>query len=237
VDKPRKELYFPTQVYFLDLADAAELNAAMVPHLYAWREADREGIVRSNLAALDAWHSAVDMHHRPEYAGLVNRVLDVADHVFGDLGYAPEYEPACDTMWANISPRYGMNRHHTHPNVLWSGVYYVQTPAGCGPICFHDPRVQATVLSPRFGPAGNQAETWSEVYFEPMAGRLLMFPSWLGHEVRPNLTEVEGAAGDRISVSFNLYQQLRRNAEHDLGPGYRSGGAIVRGELPDNGDD
>jgi uncharacterized protein (TIGR02466 family) len=51
---------------------------------------------------------------------------------------------------------------------------------------------------------------WSEVYFEPIEGRLLLFPAWLQHEVEPNLSEESGPAGDRISVSFNLFQQRRR---------------------------
>jgi uncharacterized protein (TIGR02466 family) len=29
-------------------------------------------------------------------------------------------------MWANINPPGGYNRAHTHPNSLWSGVYYVK---------------------------------------------------------------------------------------------------------------
>jgi uncharacterized protein (TIGR02466 family) len=47
------------------------------------------------------------------------------------------------------------------------------------------------------------------VYYEPLEGRLLLFPAWLQHEVEPNLAEQDGPAGDRISVSFNLFQQRR----------------------------
>ena len=36
---------------------------------------------------------------------------------------------------------------------------------------------------------------------------MILFPGWLMHEVEPNMSELEGPAGDRISVSFNLFQR------------------------------
>ena len=40
----------------------------------------------------------------------------------------------------------------------------------------------------------------------PIEGRVIFFPSWLGHEVEQNLTDVEGQEGYRISISFNSLQ-------------------------------
>lgn len=54
-----------------------------------------------------------------------------------------------------------------------------------------------------------EARNWTEVYFEPIEGRLLLFPSWLMHEVEPNLAAETGDAGDRISISFNIMQRRR----------------------------
>ena len=45
-----KEVYFPTPIYFEDLPDVEELNRAVRQHIYAWRDQDTEGIVRSNVA-------------------------------------------------------------------------------------------------------------------------------------------------------------------------------------------
>ena len=80
--------------------------------------------------------------------------------------------------------------------MLWSGVYYVQSNADSGRIFFTDPRYQATMYSPRYAPGKDRkAEVWSEVYYQPIEGRLILFPSWLMHEVEPNLSESEGKAG------------------------------------------
>jgi uncharacterized protein (TIGR02466 family) len=203
-----RELYFPTPIYYADLPAAAALNEAVRPRLYAWKAEDPAGIVRSNVAALGAWHSQLDMHRRPEYAPLVAEILAAARRMAQDLGYDPAYELVFDNMWANINPRHAYNRGHVHPNSLWSGVYYVQAPARSGRLVFADPRPQAQVAAAAFTRGvQHPPEVWSEVYFEAIAGRLILFPAWLVHEVEPNLAEEEGPAADRVSVSFNLFQR------------------------------
>jgi len=205
-----REAYFPTFIYFADLPGAAALNASIKPHIYAWRAQDQDGIVRSNVRQTGAWHSRLDMHQRAEYRALSTQILAAARRIFDDLGYDPAYEPAFSNMWANINPRHGYNRNHVHPNVLWSGVYYVQAPAGAGRIFFTDPRAQAQVLTPNYVPDKvRKPEAWNEVYFEPIMGRLILFPAWLTHEVEPNMSDAEGPAGDRISISFNVFQKRR----------------------------
>jgi hypothetical protein len=51
------------------------------------------------------------------------------------------------------------------------------------------------------------------VHYQPIAGRLIVFPAWLPHAVQPNLTEEEGLAADRISISFNFYQRRKDDSE------------------------
>jgi uncharacterized protein (TIGR02466 family) len=203
----RRQLYFPTLIFFADLPGAGALNEAMKPHIYAWRDQDPDGRHFSNVRDVGAWQSFDDMHRRAPYAKLVEAILAATQVVFGELGYDPDSSPQVDNMWANINPRYGYNRSHTHGNVLWSGVYYVQTPQNCGRIRFMDPREQAKVLLPRFAKGARKPECWSEVYYEAVAGRLILFPAWLAHDVEPNLAEADGPAGDRISVSFNVQQR------------------------------
>jgi len=207
-----REFYFPTPIYYADLPEARSLNEAIKPRIYAWRTEDQEGIHRSNVKRVGSWHSQLNMHCREEYRRLTEQILVATRKIFDDLGYDPAYEPAIDNMWVNINPRYGYNRTHIHPNVLWSGVYYVQAPPDCGRIYFTDPRAQVLILTPRYAPAvPRKAEAWSEVYYEAIEGRLILFPSWLAHEVEPNLCNLEGSDGDRISISFNLYQRGRQS--------------------------
>ena len=131
-------------------------------------------------------------------------------------------------MWANINPRYASNHQHTHPHALWSGVYYVQTPPNCGLLYFTDPRPQTQVLTPYYDLKRRSPATWLEVHYQPIEGRLIVFPAWLSHAVQPNLTEEEGAAADRISVSFNFHQRRKGESKGDT-----ERGQIVRADLSD----
>ena len=206
----RRELYFPTYIYFRDQEenDAHTLNAEIERQIRAWREEDSEGIVRSNVSQTGTWHSAVDMALRPEFRPLVDWILSSAGEVAEDLGYHPDRRPEILNMWANIAPRHGYNRSHMHPHSLWSGVYYVQAPKGAGRIVFSEPRAQVRMVSAVYArPSQERPESWEQVYFTPVEGRIILFPSWLLHEVEPNMADARGNAADRISVSFNLRQR------------------------------
>src|SRR5262249_16406453 len=101
---------------------------------------------------------------------------------------------------------------------LWSGVYYVQAPPRSGRILFGDPRAQALNQRPFYrGDRPVPPLGWTEVYYEPIEGRILFFPAWLRHEVEPNLGGGGARAADRISASFTFVQR-RRAGEAAEGP-------------------
>ncbi|MEO0368375.1 MAG: TIGR02466 family protein, partial [Pseudomonadota bacterium] len=175
----------------------------------SWRDRDQMGIVRSNVKQAGSWHSPTTMNQLPEFELFYRRVVDHVEQVYNDQRYDPQYQPLCHNMWANINPVGGYNRGHTHPGSLWSGVYYVQTPKNCGRIYFNDPRSQAHVILPAKDKGEQSSEHWPEVFYEAIAGRLILFPSWLRHEVEPNMTNLKGDSADRISISFNFGQVNR----------------------------
>ena len=208
----QREVYFPTYIYFKDLPDeeARVLNVEIKENIWAWRGRDPEGITRSNVRNTGAWHSAVDMQTRPEFQPLCGWIRSSVAEVFGDLGYHSDWRPDIINMWANVSPRYAFNRSHIHAGSLWSGVYYVQAPAGAGRIVFSEPRAQVRMTGPVYErPSHERPESWDEVYFKPLEGRIILFPSWLLHEVEPNMSDIGGKSGERISVSFNIGQRYK----------------------------
>ena len=245
-----RDYFFPTPVYHTDLAQADDLNACLVADIRAWRARDPGGTFRSNAPQLGGWHSATDMHLRPEFTELTREIFELVHGVFTDQGYDDAYEPVCDSMWTNVNPRGAFNRHHTHPHALWSGVYYVRTPDDCGLLCLTDPRPQAHVITPYFDPKRRSAHTWVEAYYQPVAGRLIAFPGWLVHSTHPNMARVgsdatgtrgvdgtarddgavgeeEGGHGDeRISVSFNFRQRRK-----DIDPATAPANEVVRADL------
>jgi uncharacterized protein (TIGR02466 family) len=96
--------------------------------------------------------------------------------------------------WVNIMPRQVVHGLHLHPLSTLSGTYYVQTPKGCPGIKLEDPRLDRFMAAPPRKPGASHP--W--VVLPAEAGSLVLFESWLRHEVAPNPGKPE-----RISISFN----------------------------------
>jgi len=98
-----------------------------------------------------------------------------------------------DNMWGNINYKYAYNRAHVHPIAAFSGVYYAQ--AQDTHITFTDPRSGRIMLGYNgFDPCDSPFS-----YSVPVkTGTMILFPSWLTHEVPQNLNDE-----DRISVAWN----------------------------------
>jgi|KBSMisStaDraftv2_1062788.scaffolds.fasta_scaffold809739_2 uncharacterized protein (TIGR02466 family) len=95
--------------------------------------------------------------------------------------------------WVNIMARDVSHGLHLHPLSTVSGTYYVQTPQGVPGIKLEDPRLDRFMASP---PRKRGAHPW--VVLPAEAGSLILFESWLRHEVAAN-----PRARERISISFN----------------------------------
>ncbi len=94
-------------------------------------------------------------------------------------------------FWANVNQKGSTNAMHTHSKWHWSGVYYVQGK-GTGPIALYStPYLNQQVTH---GLPFGQSFT-----MEPTDGLLLMFPSYLLHEVLVNPSE-----NPRINIAFNV---------------------------------
>jgi uncharacterized protein (TIGR02466 family) len=99
--------------------------------------------------------------------------------------------------WVNIMPRHTVHSLHLHPHSTLSGTYYVQVPKGSPGTKFEDPRLDRFMTAPP-RKINARLETRPWVTFPAAAGQLILFESWLRHEVAPNRVHAE-----RISVSFN----------------------------------
>jgi uncharacterized protein (TIGR02466 family) len=102
-----------------------------------------------------------------------------------------------DSLWINVLEPGGHHAAHIHPQSVISGTWYVDVPPGSSAIRFEDPRLPLMMAAPpRRERASREART--HVAVEPKPGTLLLWESWLRHEVPVNRSE-----RPRISVSFN----------------------------------
>lgn len=109
-----------------------------------------------------------------------------------------DVKPKLDSLWVNLLKPGGHHSAHIHPQSILSGTLYVEVPKAGGAIRFEDPRLPMMMAAPvrrEDGPEELRAFT----AVEPRPGLLLMWESWLRHEVLPG-----SAKTDRLSVSFNF---------------------------------
>jgi uncharacterized protein (TIGR02466 family) len=162
------------------------LNRAILERLEALRPPSARG----------QWQTSQDLHRDPAFGGLVDIVLQTARGICDSLTLIYD-DLAVTGCWANVSERGYPHRPHIHPNNFLSGSYYVRAAPGADAICFHDPRMQASMIVP---PARDQNRVNSDlVTLDVQEGMLVLFPAWLQHSVPPN------ASGEtRVSIAFNL---------------------------------
>ncbi|HTN41156.1 MAG TPA: TIGR02466 family protein [Asticcacaulis sp.] len=102
-----------------------------------------------------------------------------------------------DSMWINILEPMGHHSSHIHPHSVISGTFYVSIPEGASALRLEDPRLGLMMNAP-LRKASGKPEHQNFVCATPLAGTVLMWESWLRHEVPINLSD-----DVRISVSFN----------------------------------
>jgi uncharacterized protein (TIGR02466 family) len=108
-----------------------------------------------------------------------------------EIGLEMSHKPRLDSLWVNLLKASGQHSGHIHPNSLISGTLYVEVPAGAGPIRFEDPRLPLMMAA--------RPRQDAFVTVEPRPGLLLLWESWLRHEVLPGT-----GRGERLSISFNF---------------------------------
>ena len=105
---------------------------------------------------------------------------------------------AMTDCWVNIMPQGVVHSLHLHPLSTVSGTYYLRTPAGASGLKFEDPRLDRFMAAPPRRPdAPVELQPWHTVAAK--TGQVVLFESWLRHEVPPN-----PSATARVSVSFNF---------------------------------
>lgn len=139
--------------------------------------------------------------------------LPVRDPAFTDLKRALDrhvarFAAACafdlggkrlklDSLWVNLLKSGGSHTAHLHPHSVVSGTVYVAVPEGAGGLKLEDPRLPMMMAAPpRRADAPEVLRTFVEL--TPRPGTVLLWESWLRHEVPAG-----AAKGERISVSFN----------------------------------
>lgn len=178
--------------FLAELEDACRMLAAEDRAGQAWCKQNAYGGYTS-YASLD------DLPTRASVFGDLQRKLDKHAAAYArdlefDLGAR---RLKLDSLWVNVLKPGAAHSGHIHPHSVISGTVYVATPPGSSALKLEDPRLALMMAAPpRRADAAEPAKSF--VYLQPAAGTVLMWESWLRHEV-----PVNAAKRERISISFN----------------------------------
>lgn len=195
-------LIFATPLVVHDWPNSEKFNGDFEKLVRSSEAADNDGFgVRSNAGGwqspgnLIVWKDPVVEIFRQRIEKLVTNLLQ---EIARDTGKNRSFKLLIDA-WANINRKGDYNIVHTHPNCMYSGVYYVsrgnpvKTIPYSGLLEILDPREAANYVQIRHSVFD------AREFVDNVPGRMLLWPSWLKHWVHPFQGE-----GERISVAFNV---------------------------------
>lgn len=206
---------FGTPFVSIEWPDSEKVNQELADLILKEEKADDLGRgIRSNAGG---WQSRGNLMTRSEPC-IIELKQWMEKTIFGLLGALVRQDGSERTFtlmfdsWANVCRAGNYNVVHTHPNAMWSIVYYVAAgepdPAVpySGMLELLDPRESAnyiqvpnTVLDAR-------------MFIENHPGRMVVFPSWVKHMVHPFV-----GSGVRISIAcnVNVVEEIRTTRPQD----------------------
>lgn len=196
---------FPTYLYShkLPASQFKTLNPDLLSESYKFSEIDEKGLVWSQKNYRGGYTSYGSLNRMWEvsstFSELKDHVMSQAWKFSQELQFdITKKDLRMVSMWINIMPTDVTHSWHIHPHSVLSGTYYVKTPAKCSAIKFEDPRISRFMNTPPRKSSASKELQW-HLSHQPKAGEILLFESWLSHEVPPNSSREE-----RVSISFNI---------------------------------
>ena len=192
----KTNLIFPIPIHQFDVNGFSEIQDELIDFVYKMREKDPVGHTISNRRGWQSSCFSIDTEDDVLKLFLTNCLA-----VFPPIKKSVKLFVSA---WVNINPPEAFNMKHNHPTSDLSGVLWIKSQKDCGNIIFESPRSFAThqeieCYNEDFKENNNYFHSFS---FNPVAGRIMVFPSHLEHHV-----DFNNSQEDRISVSFNIRLQ------------------------------
>ena len=199
----KTKLLFSTPLYHASLADSGNFDMGELEKS-CWSiaqddEAGQKWCDENNYPGYTSYASLSDLTWRSPFFEELKNLLDLHVRTFvEELDFDLEGRNLkLGDLWINILPEGGNHSAHIHPNSVISGTTYISMPSGSSAIKFEDPRHSMMMAAPsRIKDAKEYLKPF--IYVNPSVGDVLLWESWLRHEVPAN-----NSSEERISISFN----------------------------------
>ena len=199
----KTKLLFSTPLYHASLADSGNFDMGELEKS-CWSiaqddEAGQKWCDENNYPGYTSYASLSDLTWRSPFFEELKNLLDLHVKIFvEELDFDLEGRNLkLEDLWINILSEGGNHSAHIHPNSVVSGTTYISIPSGSSAIKFEDPRHSMMMAAPsRIKDAKEYLKPF--IYVNPSVGDVLLWESWLRHEVPAN-----NSSEERISISFN----------------------------------
>ena len=197
------KLLFSTPIYQAKLSEVGKINMQEIENS-CWSiaqddEAGQKWCEENNYPGYTSYASLSDLSWRSPIFEDLKKLLDLhVDQFSSELDFNLEgRDLKLEDVWINILAEDGNHSAHIHPNSVISGTIYISMPPETSAIKFEDPRHPMMMAAPsRLVKAKEYLKPF--IYINPFIGEILLWESWLRHEVPTNMSSEE-----RISISFN----------------------------------
>jgi len=208
---------WPCHLFMCEWGDHAKHAPGIVSHINelaaGYDEPIASGIAKSAKPASGLVESPLNLFNTSHDADMValrdwiaNCVRAAVSKVNGDEVPPSRLKTEFTESWFHVTNKGGFHDAHTHGNCSWCGIYYVvagdaqevkaggNNVAGNGINRFYAPISSGGIVRDY----GNQYLGRGYLDIQPMAGRMVIFPSYLLHSALPYVGDT-----DRVIVSFN----------------------------------
>ena len=199
----RIKFLFSTPIYQAKLSEVGKIDMLEIEKS-CWSiaqedEAGQKWCEENNYPGYTSYASLSDLTWRSPIFGDLKKLLDLhIERFLTELDFNLEgRDLKLEDIWINILAEGGNHSAHLHPNSVISGTIYISMPPKTSAIKFEDPKLPMMMAAPsRIVNAKEYLKPF--IYINPLVGQILLWESWLRHEVPTNMSSEE-----RISISFN----------------------------------
>lgn len=191
---------FPTPVWLAERADDG-LSRCLAEAIHDIEAGDHAFDSAAYPHGYSSYLSRIPLTRDTRFQSITEWVLDQAKQFLLQAGVrkSPTLRLQVHDLFCNINRRHAIHGPHRHECSDLSAVYYVTANPSSAPFVMTSP-LEPLHMYTRAALYHEDSLMLNDQHaVQPSSGRLLIFPSWLLHEVQPQRCDEE-----RISLAFNL---------------------------------